>query len=105
MMKFYDDFLFAINNKRVVEICVNSKEKGFITRQCIPYDFGPSRRYKDGLDRYHFHDLDSPEGSHTLSILVEQLIDLKILDIAFEPEDYVHWIPNWIVPRDWGRCS
>ncbi|CAD7767225.1 MAG: hypothetical protein DNFNHJIP_00632 [Candidatus Argoarchaeum ethanivorans] len=60
-------FLKAIHEKKVLRVKVNSHEKGIIIRKCIPFDFGSSRRYKDGLNRYHFWDLDSPDGSHNLS--------------------------------------
>ncbi len=98
-------FISSINNKCHVEVTFNSKEKGVIIRNCIPFDFGPSRKYKDGLDRFHFYDLDSPEGKHNLSILPEQLINIKTLEKVFNPGDYVTWTPNWIMPRDWGAHS
>jgi len=101
----YLKFINAIHNKSVVLVSVDSKEKGVITRTCIPFDFGPSKRYKDGSDRFHFYDLDSPEGKHNLSILEVQLITLEILIDSFEPGDYVTWVPNWIVARDWGAHS
>ena len=101
----YLKFIEAIHNKSVVLVNVDSKEKGVIKRTCIPFDFGPSKRYKDGSDRFHFYDLDSPDGKHNLSILEEQLITLEILADFFEPADYVTWAPNWIVARDWGVHS
>lgn len=57
-----NEFIEAINNKLILQITFDSKEKGIIKRTCIPFDFGPSRKYKDGLDRYHVLDLDSPDG-------------------------------------------
>lgn len=99
------DFLFAINEMLITEITFKSAEKGIITRLCIPFDFGPSRRYKDGLDRYHFYDLNSPEGKHNLSILPEQLISITLTDNNFNPSDYITWSPNWFVKRDWGIYS
>lgn len=104
-MSEHDDFLRAINEKKLVLIECNSYEKGYIQRKCVPFDYGPSRRYKDSSDRYHFYDLDSPDGSHNLSILPEQLLFLKILDEQFEPKDYINWVPNWFIPRDWGKYS
>ena len=49
----HEDFLRAIHNKNIIVIRFNSNEKGIISRKCIPFDFGPSRRYKDKQDRYH----------------------------------------------------
>lgn len=101
----HEIFLSSIHGKFVVQVCFNSIEKGKITRKCIPYDFGPSNRYKDGNDRYHFYDLDSPDGKHTLSILFEQINEIVILEETFEPGDYVKWTPKWHTKRDWGAYS
>lgn len=98
-------FLDAIHKKTIVVITFKSQEKGIIKRECIPFDFGPSRRAKDKSDRYHFYDLDSPDGNHTLSILENQLISLEHTKIKFDPKDYVKWTPNWFVKRNWGSYS
>ncbi len=83
-----------------------SNEKGIIERQCVPFDYGPGARIKDGLDRYHFYDLDSPDGKHNLSILPSQLIEITLSGKTFEPHDYVTWKPiKWIIKRDWGIYS
>lgn len=99
------EFLEAINDKLILQITFDSKEKGIIKRTCIPFDYGPSRKYKDGLDRYHFLDLDSPEGRHNLSILPQQVIDMVITNKEFDPADYISWTPNWHISRDWGAYS
>lgn len=101
----YQDFVKAIHNKNIVEIRFNSKEKGVILRRCIPFDFGPLKRCKDGLDRYHFCDLDSPSGRHTLSLLPNQILQINITNEIFEPGDYITWKANWFISRDWGRFS
>lgn len=105
MGKHYENFIDAIICTQLVQVSINSKEKGFIKRICVPFDFGPSRKFKDGIERYHFLDLDSPDGPHNLSILPDQLIDLEVLDNKFDPADYIHWTPNWYVARDWGKYS
>ncbi len=102
MMK---EFLEAINNKLILQITFDSKEKGIIKRTCIPFDFGPSRKYKDGLDRYHFLDLDSPDGKHNLSILPDQVLNMTLTNNTFNPADYISWTPNWHISRDWGEFS
>lgn len=63
------------------------------------------RRYKDGADRYHLYDLDSPNGSHNLSILPEQLIKIELTAENFDPGDYITWELNWILERDWDKYS
>lgn len=104
-MSYKDDFVYAIYNKVMLNITFNSCEKGVITRKCVPYDYGPSKKYKDGIDRYHFEDLDSPSGSHVVSIKPEQIVRIEITNETFEPGDYVKWKPNWYLKRDWGKYS
>jgi len=105
-MNKHESFLHAITNKKVIELTFNSNEKGVITGKCIPFDFGPSRRnLKINPDIYHFYDLNSPEGKHTLSILPEQVIKVNLLDEDFDPADYITWTPNWFIQRDWGIYS
>ena len=100
MDKNYQNFIQAINEKKVVKLEFNSKEKWNSIRTCIPFDFWPSRKFKDWIDRYHFYDLDSPEWSHNLSILSEQVISITITDKDFNPADYIKWTPNRFIKRD-----
>jgi hypothetical protein len=105
-MNAHDEFLTAIKEKKKVKLKFNSIEKGVIERVCVPFDFGPSRREKIKRNRYHFYDLDSPEGDHTLSIVPQQLIEIHMLAEVFNPGDYVTWSDiNWHTPRDWGKFS
>lgn len=100
-----DTFIDAIHKRMKIEIQFDSKSKGIITRSCIPFDYGPSNKSYDKSDRYHFYDLNSPDGRHVLSILPEQLKAIKHIDDKFDPSEYVKWTPNWIIPRDWGIYS
>lgn len=96
----------AINDKKLVMLKFNSNEKGVIERRCVPFDFGPSRKYKDGQSRYHFYDLDSPSSNHNLSILPSQIINIEVLNNSFDPKDYVTGKPvTWFLKRDWGQYS
>lgn len=106
-MDFKEIFLNAIHSKNKLIIKFYSKEDGCVlTRTVAPYDYGPSRRYKHNKeDRYHFHDYDSDKKQHTLSITPEYLRNLEFLDEKFNPDDLVTWVPDWIVPRDWGNKS
>ncbi len=102
----HEQFIQAIRTKKKVRITFDSQSKGVITRDCIPFDFGPSRRnLKVNPNRYHLYDLDSPDGKHTLSILPGQLLSINVLNEDFDPGDYVTWNPNWFVTRDWGVYS
>lgn len=101
-----EKFLQAINEKKYVSVTFRAKEDGMMkTRKCVPFDYGESRKYRDGKNRFHFYDLDSPEGKHNLSILPTQVNEIQLLDEYFEPGDYVTWSPNWIIERDWGMYS
>lgn len=105
-MAHHEKFLLALHEKKILNVEFKSKEKGVITRHCIPFDFGPSRRnLKVNPIRYHFYDLDSPDGSHTLSILPDQLVSIEVTETDFAPSDYVKWTPNWFIDRDWGSYS
>lgn len=99
------NFIEAINNRVVVELTFNSFQKGIITRKCIPFDYGPSRRFRDKSQRYHFLVLDGPEGRHNLSILPMQVIQMKLTEIHFDPSNYIKWKPKWFLKRDWGVYS
>lgn len=105
-MSTLDDFLAAIHSKKLVECTFDSIDEGRKTRICVPFDYGPWRRnMSPNPDRFHFYDLDSPDGKHNLSILPNQVISLKILNQDFEPGDYIKWSPNWFISRDWGEYS
>lgn len=104
-MSNLDIFLEAIHNRRIISIIFDSFEKGEISRKCIPFDYGPSRRFKDGEDRFHAFTLNSPSGNHNISILPKQLIEIEMTNEKFNPGDYVTWEPNWIIKRDWGPYS
>ena len=105
MHKDYQKFIDAIRNKNLVKVSINTDEKGLINRTCVPFDFAVSKKYKDGLERFHFYDVDSPDGSHNLSVLPEKLYSLDVLNQEFDPGDYVTWTPNWTISRDWGIYS
>lgn len=101
-----ETMLEAIHQTRLVNVTFSSNEKGLIKRLCVPYDIGPSRKYRDGQDRYHFYDLNSPDGQHNLSILPAQIQSIEMTSNSFFPGDYVTWANiKWFVPRDWGAYS
>ncbi len=105
MSQNYENFVAAIHNKKLVSVDVITEEKGHIERKCVPYDFAVSTKYKDGLERYHFNDLTSPDGPHNLAVLPENLVKLTVLEEGFNPGDYIKWQPHWTIPRDWGQFS
>lgn len=107
-MNNHQIFLDAIKKKTIIKIRFNSKEKGIIERNCIPFDFGPwKRNISPNPDRYHLYDLDSPDGKHNLSVTPEQVILIESTGKSFNPADYINWKPpySWFISRDWGIYS
>lgn len=71
-------------------------------------DFGPSRRASNKEDRYHLWDYDSDSKMHVLSLLPNQVVNIKALPDLFDPSEFVTWDIQkspWFVPRDWGDYS
>lgn len=99
-------FLQGIHEKKYLSVDFVAKRDGLLrNRKCVPFDFGPSSRGNDKTDKYHFLDLNSPQGSHTLSILPEQVTKIELMNETFEPSKYISWSPNWIIDRNWGEHS
>jgi len=93
----------AIDKRLLVKLTFMAKEKGVITRKCIPFDIGPSN--KSGADKsiiyFYFYDLGSPDGNHTLGVLPINIINLEMTVEHFIPGDYVKWTPQWTYKRNW----
>jgi len=68
----------------------------------VPFDFGPSKNDKVKIDKVHFWNVDS---NHNLPVIPEQIISIEIFDEEFNPADYIKWIPDWNIARDWGKYS
>lgn len=106
MIKDHDLFIGAIHECKVIALTFKDKTTAEIKeRDCIPYDYALSTRGKNSIPKYHFYDLNSPDGAHNLSISDEQIIDINITNKIFEPSKYVNFKPNWCIKRDWGECS
>jgi hypothetical protein len=99
-------FVDGIHKKLKVKLTFFSKEDGQqLVRICAPMDFGPSSRAKVKVDRYHLWDYESDTGPHTLSLLPNQIKSIETTVEDFDPGEFVTWIPNWIIERDWGQFS
>ena len=68
-------------------------------------DYGPGAGTHDGVNRYSLWDYTSNNGSHTLSLLPEQILDLRILGEVFDPAAFGVPPPAWSIPRDWALPS
>ncbi|PRM92500.1 hypothetical protein CJ673_10455 [Aliarcobacter cryaerophilus] len=102
-----EKFLQAIHEKKLVQVKFVAKSDNQLRdRKCVPFDYGASSTAKDKSDKYHFYDLNSPNGRHNLPLFPNQIREIKILENeSFDPADYVKWEPTWIVERDWGQYS
>ena len=103
-MSIMDDFLYAIHNKRIVKIKAKTDERGIIVRHSVPFDYGSGKL--PGV-RFHFWNLDGPEGPHNFSVLPKDLLSLEVTEKTFEPRNYVTWNPpyKWHIQRDWEDKS
>ena len=104
-----DDFIRAVKEKKKVRVTFLSKEdNGILRRKCAPMDFGPSRRAKEKNERYHLWDYESDKNNHTLSLSLQQIRAIEILDEDFDPSEFVKWNVEqspWYIQRDWGIYS
>ncbi|CAL2082927.1 hypothetical protein [Tenacibaculum dicentrarchi] len=101
-------FINAIHNKQKIKVTFFAKKYNEdITRICAPMDFGMSqgKNTKDKSEKYHLWDFESSSGGHTLPLKPDVIKNIEVLDINFEPSEFVTWNANWIVSRDWGQFS
>lgn len=104
-----DDFTKAIHNKNLIRLTFFSKEDGTtLTRKCAPMDYAVSRKFHDGLVRYHFWDFESDKVNHNLPLLPDQIRKMQVLPENFDPATFIYWNTQenpWTIKRDWGRFS
>jgi hypothetical protein len=104
-MSFKSDFIRAIHEKKLVSITADTLESGRFQRICVPLEFGPSGRPRDGIDRFHFWDLNSPHGAHKLILSPSELLDLEVLPESFDPKDYARGNTVSTLHQGWGKTS
>jgi hypothetical protein len=66
--------------QKVLLTFYSSEDAAQLRRICAPMDFGPSRRARDGLDRYHFWDYSSDTKPHASG---------GVRNLGFEPQSVV----------------
>jgi hypothetical protein len=99
-------FIEAIREKKKVSLRFYSKaDSGVIDLVCAPLDYGPGAGITDGVNRYSLWDYTSNNGSHTLSFLPEQILDLSVLGVVFDTAEFDVPLSAWSVPREWGSTS
>ena len=103
MISNHEQFIEAIKERKKVCVRFYSKaDSGVIDRVCAPMDYGPGAGIPDGVNRYSLWDYTSNNGSHTLSLLPEQVLDLRALGEVFDPTQIEVRPPHWFITRDWG---
>ena len=106
MIPNHKQFIEAIKEKKKVCLRFYSKaDSGVIDLVCAPMDYGPGAGIQDGVNRYWLWDYTSNNGSHTLSLLPEQVLDLRALGEPFDPAQLDVRPPKWSIPRDWASPS
>ena len=106
MIPNHKQFIEAIKEKRKVCLRFYSKaDTGVVDLVCAPMDYGPGAGIPDGVNRYSLWDYTSNNGSHTLSLLPGQVLDLRVLGEVFDPAQIEVASPQWSIPRDWGTQS
>ena len=106
MIPNHKQFIEAIKEKK--KVCLrfySNADSGVIDLVCAPMDYGPGAGIQDGVNRYWLWDYTSNNGSHTLSLLPEQVLDLRVLGEVFDPAQIEVTPPQWAIPRDWGLPS
>ena len=90
MIPNHPQFLAAIQDKKKVWVKFYSKaDNGVLERSCAPMDYGPGGGTQDGLNRYWLWDYASDTGSHALSLLPQQIVDLQVLGEVFDPAQFI----------------
>ena len=103
MISNHKQFIEAIQQRKKVSLRFYSKaDSGVIDLVCAPMDYGPAGEVQDGVNRYHFWDYSGNNGSHSLVLPPEQILDLSILGLAFEPAEFGVRSSPWSTPREWG---
>ena len=106
MIPNHKEFIEAIQQKKKVTLRFYSKaDSQVIDLVCAPTDYGPGAGIPDGVNRYSLWDYTSNNGSHTLSLLPEQVLDLRVLGEAFDPAELGVRPSPWSIPQDWGSPS
>ena len=106
MIAQHKEFIEAIKEKKKVSVRLYSRaDSGVVDLICAPLDYGPAAGVQDGVNRYHLWDYSSNTGSHNLTLLPTQILDLSLLGGLFDPAEVGVLPLPWSVPRDWNSPS
>jgi hypothetical protein len=103
MIPNHPRFVEAINEKKKVSVSFYSTaDSGVLDRVCAPMDYGPGGGNPDGLNRYWLWDYSGTTATHTLGLLPQQIVDLRVLGELFDPAAFGIKPWPWAIPRNWG---
>lgn len=106
MIPNHQQFIEALLGKKKVSVrFYSAADSGVVDRVCAPMDYGPGSGSPDGLHRYWLWDYSSNTGTHPLGLLPQQIVDLQVLGLVFEPADFVDNAWPWAIPREWGVAA
>ena len=102
MIPNHKQFIEAINDRKKVCVRFYSRaDSEVIDLVCAPMDYGPEVGTTDGANRYSLWDYSSNNGTHILTLLPEQVLDLRALGEVFDPEQIDVRPPHWFIDRNW----
>ena len=106
MIPNHQQFIEAIKEKKKVCLRFYSKADGeVIDLVCAPMDYGQGGGLRDGINRYWLWDYTRNTGSAVLGLLPNQVLDIRVLGLPFDPAEFGTPPPTWSVPRDWSLPS
>jgi hypothetical protein len=89
MIPNHADFLAAIHDHKKVWLrFYSTPDSGLLDRVCAPMHYGPRGEIQDELNRYWLWDYGSNTGSHTLGLLPNQVVELRVLGDLFDPTQF-----------------
>jgi hypothetical protein len=103
MIPNHKEFIEAIKDRK--KVCLrfySNADSGVIDLVCAPMDYGPGAEVPDKVNRYSLWDYTSNNGSHTLSLLPEQVLDIRVLGEVFDPAQINVRPQHWFIERGWG---
>lgn len=83
----------------------STADSGVIDLVCAPLDYGQVGKVREGVNRYQLWDYTSNNGTHILNLLPEQILDLSVLGVMFNPAQFGVPPTAWSISRDWSAAS
>jgi hypothetical protein len=89
MIPNHAEFLAAVKDHRKIWLrFYSTPDSGLLDRVCAPLNYGLGGEIQDELNRYWLWDYASNTGSHTLGLLPQQIVELRVLGDVFDPAPF-----------------